>query len=229
MPNKKTNQKCWNCDHFQPYIEGDEPLDAYGECRRKPLNTMYGQIAGDFWAGMWPFISNGTVFWCGAWQKSVQTVPKEPEYPRDPPWPSTWEQWIPWNKKDPMNVECWNCNHFQVSDKNDPPNTKMGQCRRMPPPEVINIEIAPSVDVVLQGVKTEICGDSRWCGMWEMSEEPIPEKPPAFCTDFQPQRQQAIEDMTKADLIEYAGAKEIAINSSDTKAVILAAIKAATP
>ena len=225
MPNKKTNQKCWNCDHFQRYEDSEQPQTEYGECRRKPLNTQYGQIGSDSWVGWWPFIEQGTNFWCGSWQHSVQPVPDPPEFPRPPIWPDVWEQWTPWNKKESQNVECWNCNHFQPDS---PTKSLLGECRRLPPPEVIDIQIAPNLDVTLQGVKTKICGDTRWCGMWEASEEPVPDKPslPGSCFDKPPsQPSSAVDEMTKAELIEYAGENEISINSSDTKAKILAAIK----
>ena len=224
MPNKKTNQNCWNCDHFQRYEEGETPLGTHGECRRKPLNTQYGQVAGPFWIGWWPFITDGVNFWSGGWHQTVQPIPDPPEFPRPPIWPDVWEEWTPWNKKDSMNVECWNCNHFQPSN---PTKDLLGQCRRLPPPEVIDIDLGGTTQAVLQGVKTEICGDTRWCGMWEFSEEPVPEKPAQFCSDKPPgQPSAAIDSMTKAELIEYAEENEIEFNASDTKAKILAAIKA---
>lgn len=224
--NSKKNQKCWNCDHFQRYEEGDEPQDAWGECRKMPLQSKYSTNGGSpYCEHWWPFIDNAIDFWCSEWQKTVQPIPPEPTAPRIPQWPTVWEEWTPWNKKDPMHVECWNCNHFQPTA---PTKSLLGECRKFTVPQVVDFDLCGSATGILKGTKSKICGDVRWCGAWERLEGEVPDKPAGICSDKPPsQPHGSVDSMTKAALIEYAEKNDIDINASDTKALILAAIKSA--
>lgn len=215
----KKNQSCWNCDHFQPYSETFR--DLWGECRKMPLSDK-GQVSSRYWASWWPFVSNGSTYWCSEWQKALREVPDVPDLGTPPRWPTDWQRWQPWNIKAPSNVMCWTCNHFEPDD---PEDSSMGECRKLSPPPVIDYDLGGSARGTLQSVKTKICGLTRWCGAWERQQNEIPEDPQTPCNDLPTSPSHAdLDDMTKAELIAEAEKRKVEISASMSKAEILEAL-----
>jgi len=174
MPwNKHANEKCWNCMHFQRYDTATENLTkAYGDCRK---DTTGGFSANDFLISeFWPVIPDGRFYWCGQWKKSTGLViPPEPIDPAPFVWPDDWFAGEIWNVKEPINVSCWNCNHFQAQDEDPGPDDILGQCRKAPPPPATEMEISSVLDDLF-GRELNITGPLFFCGHWEKSEEPVP-------------------------------------------------------
>lgn len=175
MTNSKQNQKCWNCAHFQLYTTLSVPETAFGDCRHEP---KVGRLENtDKFNQYWPFIGDGTDFWCSKWKKTQLIPPIEPVSPRDPSWPSDWENWVPWNVRKSQNISCWSCNHYQreVEDPTEP-GENTGQCRKNPVPEVLDLVVGLNSDT-LRGLKFVYAGSSFWCSCWERQQGNVPVDP----------------------------------------------------
>lgn len=170
---KHANQKCWNCMHFQRYDTATEDLTkAYGDCRKE---TTGGFLAYNFLISeFWPVIPDGRYHWCGQWKQSFGLfIPAEPVNPVPFDWPTDWFEGELWNVKDPINISCWNCNHFQREDEIPGPEDIIGQCRKTQPPPATEIILGVESDSLL-GRELNILGPLFWCGHWEKSQEPVP-------------------------------------------------------
>lgn len=178
MPNSKKNQNCWNCDHFQRFDETSITNNG-GECRKRqqPGNRIEDQLGDDFlMTEHWPFIADGAVFWCGEWEivNPDLTIPAFNPAPRDTDWPSDWTDFnaAEWNVKIGLNISCWNCNHFQADELENPQSDK-GECRKSAPPSVTILDDTVESGT-LESTKLKINGLARWCGCWEAATHVIP-------------------------------------------------------
>ncbi len=176
MPNSKENQNCMNCAHFQPYENANPVITDNGECRFRPAQD-YLENTGVHFNQYWPYISDGSNFWCSTWKKT-DLAPITQSGQRDPDFDTDWAAFhaAPWNRRASMNQSCWNCNHYQW-DKEDPqPGQNTGQCRKLPPPSVLDFD--DGVESFLgESVKWSYAGSSYFCSCWEFNEGTVPPDP----------------------------------------------------
>lgn len=166
--NSKDNQRCWNCDHFQRYDPSSTPTYSWGECRKNPIGDWRFNI--DWFDLSTPFISAGDSFWCSEWQFSRLVVPPNPGPGSPPDWPDVFWEWFDWwNVRDPLNQSCYNCNHYQRVDPEDPEDL-VGECRKNPLKPVISSLISGSSDFIAAS-KNRMYGPEYWCGCWEVKNE----------------------------------------------------------
>jgi len=170
--NTKENQKCWNCAHFQRYDQATENLTLEcGECRAQPIKGQQRNV--EWLEQFYPYIEEGTTFWCSKWKKTSLTPPPEPVGLQPATWPDVFEafQLAPWNVWGTQK-RCWECNHFQrLSDVPEPGKTK-GWCRSNPMLPVMDLRVDLITDT-LRGQKTEYDGLLYWCSCWERSNLPV--------------------------------------------------------
>lgn len=168
----KTNQSCWNCSHFQRYDESDTPTTVYGECRR--IAPVGERVEDQAFAERFSFITIGDYNWCGNWKKTSLVVPPAPVTPTPPTWPDAFTNWVPWNVKEPLDISCWNCNHFQAGriDPSGPDDTD-GDCRKNQPPPITLLETVEHTDWLRPSNHNQK-GVYYWCGEWEMATHTIP-------------------------------------------------------
>lgn len=171
--NVKTNQSCWNCFHFQRYDPATGILKPqYGECRKKAPKGFRVEDQG--FSEKFPFITSGPLDWCGDWKKTTLVVPELDPDPDVPVWPDVFTNWVAWNVKTPIEISCWNCNHFQAG-KPDPrdPDDADGECRKHSPPPVTLLDTVEHADW-LNTTHYEFNGLLYWCGEWELATHDIP-------------------------------------------------------
>lgn len=163
MPNSKENQACWTCAHFQLYDASSTPTDTWGDCRKDPPPAFLWN--SDYFDQYVPFIAAGDSFWCSSYKVTPLVTPPNPGSGASPTWPDVWWNWSAWNAKGAINQSCWNCNHFQKDDPEDPQNL-LGECRKLPPEPVTYSVIDGSGDII-PGRKYVFTGEDNWCGCWE--------------------------------------------------------------
>lgn len=190
--NIKKNQKCWNCDHFQRYDQSETPLYGCGQCRKSPLRkSIVGDISYEItWV---PFIEKASIYWCSEWQKAVQEIPPFPASPAPIQWPDIWWLWDPWNVKAPLNISCWNCNHFQPRDME---TTDEGECRKYGFLPVSYVEFNGGFDFIV-GIEEIIPGSLSWCGCWERCQDDRPAPPATKAKTLEQRLQEKKRDLSK--------------------------------
>lgn len=179
MANSKVNQHCFNCASFQPYNALDPVTVLNGECRWTPqvgeLSTPTPTVFNQYW----PYIKNGDDFWCSKWKLTQQTPIVADENPRAAVWPDDWEAFhaAPWNRRASLNQACWNCNHYQYEvDPPVAPGDNTGQCRKGPPPPVLDLVVGVVSDTLEPG-KFIYTGTPFFCSTWEVRQTTAPVDP----------------------------------------------------
>lgn len=179
MANSKTNQNCFNCASFQPYNALDPVTVKNGECRWCPQVGELADVTPASFNQYWPYIDDGLDFWCSKWKLTGQAAIVASANPRATVWPDDWEffQASPWNRRTSLNQSCWNCNHYQyeVVPPVDP-GDNTGQCRKGPPPSVLDIVIG-AIDETLEPGKFVYAGSAHFCSAWEQMEGTVPVDP----------------------------------------------------
>lgn len=183
MANSKVNQNCFNCASFQPYIDKPLVTTKNGECRWCPqvgeLTVPTGDPGPTTFNQFWPYIDDGLDFWCSKWKLTGQEAVVPSANPVAPVWPGDWEafQAAPWNRRASLNQSCWNCNHYQYEvDPPVNPGENTGQCRKGPPPPVLDLVVGITSETLEPG-KFIYAGSAHFCSAWEMKEGTIPTDP----------------------------------------------------
>jgi hypothetical protein len=178
---------CWICDHFQRYDRGPEPQSCAGECRlNTPPPYLYQEFNGplEYRIQYWPCINDSTRFWCGRFQRSLETnLPPLPptefgycaeDFNLPDDWLTFWMN--PWSKKilpgyvdsPEKGVSCWNCDHFQLYNIDYSPI--LGECRARPFGEYQYIGLMTVPETI--GYRTSLAfqvypSPCVWCAQWE--------------------------------------------------------------